>query len=117
MSRDFLTVEDVNTVSYANQGFYWHEIDISKITTDRTEEFTNVKYDCFRISRSHSGNTNTYKVYVDSSLWTKGAIGVYVDYGRVTGTQLLTDSYFTMFENTTYSHSNFKIYLQTLKII
>lgn len=46
----FLTLEDVNTAHFNNQGFWWYEIDISKITTDLFTNF-DVKYDGFTVSR------------------------------------------------------------------
>lgn len=73
----FLTVEDVNGTVYSNQGFYWHEIDTSKISSD--SDFTNVKYDFCKVSREtvtdeHSAvwGNYLYTLEIDNSLWTKG---------------------------------------------
>ena len=45
----FLTLEDVNTALYSNQGFWWHCIDLSSF--DGGDAFTDVKVDFCTISR------------------------------------------------------------------
>ena len=107
---DFLTIEDVNGTLYRNQGFYWHEIDISKITTYVNEEFTNVKYDCFEITREHTSSINYYTVKVQSSLWAKTASGLYIGGSGGVLPTLITGG-FTIYEDITHAHTNFKIYV------
>ena len=55
---NFLTVEDINSTVYNNQGFYWHEIDTSKISS--TVDYTNVKYDFCEVDREKLIN-DTYQ--------------------------------------------------------
>lgn len=70
----FLTVEDVNSVQYGNQGFYWVEIDTSKISTE--SDFTDVKYDFCEVSRETNTSTTpityNYTFKIAHSQWTKG---------------------------------------------
>ena len=63
----FLTVEDINTTLYNNQGFWWHEIDTWLIS--ETEDFIDVIYDFCKVSREtitllgRTGYRYTVKVY------------------------------------------------------
>ena len=67
---NFLTVEDINTTIYRNQGFWWYEIDTSKISS--TSDFSNVKYDFCKVSRQTSAGSYIYTVKVDSPYWANG---------------------------------------------
>ena len=65
----FLTVEDVNSVIYSNQSCYWCEIDFSKIST--TVDYTDVNYDCFKVSCEVGFNGYEFSVEMPSN-WTLG---------------------------------------------
>lgn len=72
MSSNFLTVEDVNSICYANKGFYWHTIDTSLIT-ESSEDFTDVRYDFCTISRELTDVIwYKYTIRVDNSMFTLG---------------------------------------------
>ena len=70
----FLTIEDINGTVYRNQGFYWHEIDTSKISS--AEDFTDVKYDFCEVSRETLSGVSslkykyTFKIFTDN--WNYG---------------------------------------------
>lgn len=69
---NFLTVEDVNSVVYSNQGFYWVEIDTSKIT-DTNEEYSAVKYDFVEIYRFKLNNGKyRFSIIPHCDLWANG---------------------------------------------
>ena len=68
----FLTLEDVNTALYSNQGFWWHEIDCSKLPDG---EFTDLKVDFCRITKRTT--PPSYHVYVDNDYWTGGVLQEY----------------------------------------
>ena len=67
----FLTLEDVNTTLYSNQGFWWHCIDLSSF--DGGDAFTDVKVDFCSISRKTNPTSSgfwKYTVIVDNILFT-----------------------------------------------
>ena len=66
------TVEDVNGTVYRNQGFYWHMIDTSKISSD--SDYADVQYDFCKVSREKIDNSYSYKytLEIDNDKWTKG---------------------------------------------
>ena len=69
----FNTVEDVNGTQFDNQGFWWHCIDTSKIST--TSDFTDTKYDFCRISRKTIDEGNykyEYTIKIDNPLFAHG---------------------------------------------
>ncbi len=66
----FLTLEDINGCLYKNQNFFWHEINTANISDSK--DFSNIKYDFCKVTRSTSGSTITYTVEIDNSYWTKG---------------------------------------------
>jgi len=72
----FLTIEDVNGAIYSNQGFYWHSIDISKITTGN-EDLDNVKYDFCEVKRVKGTTFYTYTITVHNLLFAKAGYVVY----------------------------------------
>ena len=81
----FNTIEDVNGTQFDNQGFWWHCIDTSKIST--TSDFTDTKYDFCRISRK-TINEDSYKyeytIKIDNPLFAHGHFelsleGLYID--------------------------------------
>jgi len=66
----FNTIEDVNGTQFDNQGFWWHCIDSSKIST--TSDFTDTKYDFCRISRKTIDEGNykyEYTIKIDNPLF------------------------------------------------
>ena len=67
----FLTVEDINTAVYSHQGFWWHKIDTSKISS--TSNFSNVIYDFCKVSKENYGTVGRkYTVEIDNPYWTLG---------------------------------------------
>ena len=64
------TVEDVNGTVYRNQGFYWHMIDTSKISSD--SDYTDIQYDFCKVSRSTNGSNITYTFEIINSNWSFG---------------------------------------------
>ena len=68
--NSFLTLEDINGCLYKNQNFFWHEINTANISDSK--DFSNIKYDFCKVTRSTSGSTITYTVEIDNSYWTKG---------------------------------------------
>ena len=67
---NFLTLEDINGTRYSNQGFLWHKIDTASVS-DNTD-FSNVKIDFCKVTRSTSGSNITYTFIIDNTYWTKG---------------------------------------------
>ena len=71
----FLTLEDVNTALYSNQGFWWHEIDTSGIDTAGDKEY-DIKLDFCKITKEtiKIDNTSSWKwtIIIDNDLWAKG---------------------------------------------
>lgn len=63
----FLTLEDVNTALYSNQGFYWHCLDLT-ILNQTSEEFTDIKVDFCKVSRLDG----QYAITIDNPYWAKG---------------------------------------------
>lgn len=63
----FLTLEDINTCLYSNQGFYWHCLDLTSIN-QTLGNFTNVKVDFCKVSRI----AGQYYITVDIPSWTMG---------------------------------------------
>ena len=68
----FLTLEDVNTALYSNQGFWWHTIDTSAIDPDGTAEYENIKMDFCTITKTKNSGNYFYTIYVDNSYFTGG---------------------------------------------
>ena len=70
----FLTLEDINTTLYSNQGFYWHEIDTSVIDPDGTAEYENRKVDFCTITKKPDSRYGMYKytVTVNATNFTGG---------------------------------------------
>ena len=69
---NFLTVEDINTTVYSNQGFYWHTIDFNKFPS---VDFTNIKYDFCEITRETVNNDPIeyhFYIKIDNPNWTLG---------------------------------------------
>lgn len=73
MIDSFLTVEDINTCKYNNQGIYWYELNITLLPN---EEFSNIKLDFCNISysknRTRSGTLyeHYYQIEVENDMWT-----------------------------------------------
>lgn len=65
----FLTLEDVNGVLY-NHGAVvtYHEVDTSKIST--LVDFTDIKYDFVKVSKTTNNGVNTFTFEVHNSNWT-----------------------------------------------
>ena len=74
--NSFLTLEDVNTALFSNQGFWWHELDTSVLDSDGLMEFSNVKFDFVTVTKEKIIYNNTiswkYSIVIDNNLWTKG---------------------------------------------
>lgn len=71
--NSFLTIEDVNGALYSNQGFYWHEIDTSKISSDSDFDWT--KYDFCEVKRetgTFGDFTHRFSFKIHHSNWAKG---------------------------------------------
>ena len=71
----FLTLEDVNTALYSNQGFWWHEIDTSGIDPNGEELFENVKMDFCTISKkvdTYYSDRYMYIIKIDTANFTLG---------------------------------------------
>ena len=66
----FLTLEDINTCLYSNQRFYWVEINTGDVS--ESDDFSDVKMDFCKVSRSTSGSNITYAFEINNSYWTKG---------------------------------------------
>ena len=89
---NFLTLEDINSTIYSNQGFYWHEINTANIT--RVKNYTDVKIDFCTVTRTTSGSDRTFTVVIDNPYWTK-AYYILDQYGN-----LITDATVTRSTNT-----------------
>ena len=76
--RDFLTVEDVNTVLCCNQGFYMHKFDFTLLPDG---EFDDIKYDFCKISKELNLRRNGYIYTIElvTSNWTKALYARYSD--------------------------------------
>lgn len=74
MVGSIITIEDVNTAIFNNQDFYWHEIDTSLISDSDDGDYSDVKYDFCKISRTKRTANNDYlfTVKVFASNWTGG---------------------------------------------
>ena len=70
MTESFVTLEDVNGALYNNQHFWWHEIDTWIIS--EAEDFTDVKCDFCKVSRTKSGSNYTFTIEINNSYWTLG---------------------------------------------
>ncbi len=73
MVDSFLTVEDINTTLFSNQGFWWHKLEVSQITNK--DSFDWVKLDFCEVKREQApGNPNiyAYSVKINNNYWTKG---------------------------------------------
>ena len=68
----FLTLEDVNTALFSNQGFWWHTIDTSVIDPDGTAEYENIKMDFCTITKTKNSGNYYYTIYVDNPYFTGG---------------------------------------------
>lgn len=69
----FLTLEDVNTALYSNQGYWWHTIDTSVIDPDGTAVYKNIKMDFCKITKKEDTSTTyNYTIVVDNLMFTKG---------------------------------------------
>jgi len=76
--RDFLTVEDVNTVLCCNQGFYMHKFDFTLLPDG---EFDDIKYDFCKISKELNLRQDGYIYTIElvTSNWTKALYARYSD--------------------------------------
>lgn len=69
---NFSTLEDVNSVQFDNQGFWWYELDTALIDPTGNAEFSNVKIDFCTISKTSVSDKWEYTVDIDNSLWANG---------------------------------------------
>ena len=67
--NSFLTLEDVNTCRYVNQGFYLHILDLSLLPND---EYSNVKIDFCTITKTSDDRQRyfTYNIRIDTDNFT-----------------------------------------------
>jgi hypothetical protein len=67
---NFLTLEDVNSTLFNNQGFWYHKMDLSKIPVG-DEDYSGVTVDFCKVSREKLSNGKyKFTVIVDNDLWT-----------------------------------------------
>ena len=66
----FLTVEDVNTIFYKFQQFFWWNIDTNKISDDA--DFTDIEYDMCKVTKETLSNSFKYTFNIRISRWTNG---------------------------------------------
>lgn len=85
----FLTLEDVNTTLYSNQGFYWHELDLTSVSPNG-EDFDWTTIDFCKVKKTTSGIYQTIYLKVYNSLWTKGLSVVKNDDSYYTPTQFFS---------------------------
>ena len=64
----FLTLDDINSTLFNNQGCYWHTIDLGDIT-EGTEDLNEVKIDFCKVTRTKTESGYEFFVKVDNSNW------------------------------------------------
>lgn len=73
----FLTLEDINTTSFNNQGCYWYTIDLGDIT-EGTEDLNEVKIDFCKVTRTKTESGYEFFVKVDTSNWIGYAYSLFI---------------------------------------
>ena len=104
----FLTVEDINSALFNEQGFYWHSIETSLISSD---DFENVRYDFCEVSKETNENYITYVFRICADNWAKG---VRVEYNgqNITPNSIdLISDYLVITVSTDYPHITVYLYM------
>ena len=80
----FLTVEDINTINYKYQHFFYWLIDTALISSDA--DYEDVEYDMCRVTKETLSDNIKYTFTISVSKWTKGfyVVDANDDFGNVT---------------------------------